>query len=67
MEGRVGAGKLFDRRLYQRKFAMTEYQVDLGKANFKFDLDLLEHISTDLPQVLGGPNVFFDHQQARGV
>lgn len=43
---------------------MTEYQVDLGKANFKFDLDLLEHISTDLPQISGGPSLFFDHQQS---
>ena len=46
---------------------MTEYQVDLGKANFKFDLDLLEHISTDLPQVLGGPDVHFDHQETRAT
>ena len=42
---------------------MPDYLVDLGKARFDFDLDLLEHNFTEVPLLAGGDPLRFDHQQ----
>src|ERR1017187_719110 len=44
---------------------MKEYSVDLSRANFNFDLDLLEHVHTTLPERDGESSLLFDHQQQR--
>ena len=42
---------------------MADYFVDLGKARFDFDLDLLEHNFTEVPLASGETPLRFDHQK----